>query len=58
MLTQIPKVEWGCNTLGFFFGVGWVRVTTTKNKSVVMKGVLRPAAFAELIEQRMKLSHN
>jgi membrane protein YdbS with pleckstrin-like domain len=53
-LAKIAKVEWGCDVLGYYAGVGWVRVTTATPETIVMKGIRRPAAFAELIERKIK----
>ena len=53
-LAKITAVDWGSDALCRFFGVGWVAMHVEGRPSVRLKGILRPAAFAEEIEAASK----
>jgi membrane protein YdbS with pleckstrin-like domain len=53
-LSKVIDVEWGCNALCRFFGVGFVVLHSEGREAVTLTGVLRPAAFAEEIREAVK----
>ena len=53
-LAKVTAIQWGSNALSRLFGVGWVVVTVEGREPERLTGILRPAAFAEEIDEAVR----
>ena len=51
VLSRVTAVEWGAGWLGAMVGVGWIAIWEEgRTVPVVLKGIVRPAEFAERVQ--------